>query len=521
MLLVYDFPMRQKWALVGVLLLASMAGLYALYSRLPSLVEERAMRILRERYDSDVAFERFSVSLFPSLRLSGENLNLRHQGRTDVPPLFSIRKFTVEAGVLDFLETPARVRKVHVEGLVIRIPRGEKKMDKPAKGSLHDAYPVEVDEFDATDTELHILPKRADKLPLVFLIHRLTMTQAGLSRSAPFHATLTNPKPKGEIETTGHFGPWQRHDPGLTPVSGDYTFENADLGTFRGLIGTLNSTGRYQGVLERIEADGETTTPNFGLTIGGRTLALHTRFHAVIDGTNGETLLQPVDARLGNSTLQASGGVIKIPNARGRTVALDVVVSDGRLEDLLSLAVKGEPPLTGAVRFRTEFRLPPGEQDVIDRLGLKGTFIVSSAEFTGTEVSEKIKTLSRKGQGKPKDIAAGSEIFDLRGRFVLQDGILHFSDLQFRVPGAAVRLNGRYALRKEELDFRGTLRLQARLSQTTTGVKSFLLKAVDPFFAKEGAGAVIPIKVTGTRSQPEFGLALGGDSSKSGQPRKK
>jgi hypothetical protein len=53
---------------------------------------------------------------------------------------------------------------------------------------------------------------------------------------------------------------------------------------------------------------------------------------------------------------------------------------------------------------------------------------------------------------------------------------------------------------------RGTLKLDAKLSQTTTGIKSFLLKAIDPLFKKKDAGAVIPIKVTGTRSQPSFGL---------------
>jgi hypothetical protein len=40
----------------------------------------------------------------------------------------------------------------------------------------------------------------------------------------------------------------------------------------------------------------------------------------------------------------------------------------------------------------------------------------------------------------------------------------------------------------------------------TTGVKSKLLKLVDPFFAKDGAGAVIPIRITGTKSSPKFGL---------------
>jgi len=50
------------------------------------------------------------------------------------------------------------------------------------------------------------------------------------------------------------------------------------------------------------------------------------------------------------------------------------------------------------------------------------------------------------------------------------------------------------------------LRLDAKLSQMTTGWKSILLKAVDPFFSKHGAGTQVPFKVTGTRSEPHFGL---------------
>jgi hypothetical protein len=38
-----------------------------------------------------------------------------------------------------------------------------------------------------------------------------------------------------------------------------------------------------------------------------------------------------------------------------------------------------------------------------------------------------------------------------------------------------------------------------------TGVKSFFLKAVDPFFRKDGE-TQIPIKISGTRDKPSFGL---------------
>jgi hypothetical protein len=69
-----------------------------------------------------------------------------------------------------------------------------------------------------------------------------------------------------------------------------------------------------------------------------------------------------------------------------------------------------------------------------------------------------------------------------------------------------IRLSGRYHLRQETVDFLGTVRLQAKASQTMTGVKRFLLKPIDPLFARDGAGTVIPIHIAGTRSAPAFTL---------------
>ena len=59
-----------------------------------------------------------------------------------------------------------------------------------------------------------------------------------------------------------------------------------------------------------------------------------------------------------------------------------------------------------------------------------------------------------------------------------------------------------------ELDFAGHLVLQAKLSQTVNGPKSFFLKAFDPFFGKKGAGTVLPIRITGTRENPVFGVSV-------------
>ena len=88
----------------------------------------------------------------------------------------------------------------------------------------------------------------------------------------------------------------------------------------------------------------------------------------------------------------------------------------------------------------------------------------------------------------------------------MKNTAMTFPQLTFGVPGATVRLSGRYHLRRETLNFLGTLRLDATVSQTVTGVKRLLLKPLDPLFERDGAGTVLPIRIGGTRSDPAFAL---------------
>jgi hypothetical protein len=94
----------------------------------------------------------------------------------------------------------------------------------------------------------------------------------------------------------------------------------------------------------------------------------------------------------------------------------------------------------------------------------------------------------------------------MSGRFKLDDELLTFRSLSFGVPGADVALAGAANLNADTIDFRGTLKLKARVSQTMTGWKRWALKPVDPFFAKEGAGTFLKVKVDGTFKDPKFGL---------------
>jgi hypothetical protein len=469
-------------------------------------LQKKVVEMLGEKFHADVELKDFHVYLFPGARIEGSGLVLRHEGRTDVPPMISIGEFSAEAGILGLLWKPWKIGQVKLKGLIIQIPpKGERRKQDWSK--VRDV-PVLIGEIVSDDAELRLLPKSADKDPHVFAIHRLVMHSVGLDRPAKFTAQLTNAVPPGEIETMGSFGPWSPDDPGQTPLAAEYTFDKADLGVFKGISGILSSTGKFGGVLENIEVQGKTSTPDFTVTIGGHPLDLETVFSATVDGTNGNTLLHPVTAHLLNTVIVAQGGVVKSKDNKGKEITLDVTVDKGRLEDLLRLAVKTtQPPLTGAVTFHTKFDLPPGEGDLADRLNLNGKFDVKQAQFTSPEVTAKIETLSRKGQGQPENKDAGSSVSQLKGNFVLDNGVITFRGLTFSVTGAEVALNGKYGLDKEDLDFYGKLRMQAKISQTTTGAKSFVLKAVDPFFRKNGQTEV-PIKITGQRDHPSFGLDL-------------
>jgi hypothetical protein len=86
--------------------------------------------------------------------------------------------------------------------------------------------------------------------------------------------------------------------------------------------------------------------------------------------------------------------------------------------------------------------------------------------------------------------------------------VIDLQNLVFSIEGATLMLDGTYSIRPQTLDFSGQLRLHAKLSQLTTGVKSLLLKPVDPFYEKKGAGAVIPVTITGTRDEPTIGVTV-------------
>ena len=137
-----------------------------------------------------------------------------------------------------------RVHRVYLKGLRLNIPP---KGQRGEGGNLRSRkIKIYVDEFDCEKAQLIINTIVPGKLPLEFDISKLDMRKIGPGQPLRFTATLVNPKPVGDVQSTGFFGPWQADDPRSTPVRGDYSFSNADLGTIKGIGRILSSVAKGQ-----------------------------------------------------------------------------------------------------------------------------------------------------------------------------------------------------------------------------------------------------------------------------------
>jgi uncharacterized protein involved in outer membrane biogenesis len=476
-------------------------------------IRERVVAALNERFDSKVELQTLEVAVVPKPRVAGTGLTLRHEGRTDVPPLISIASFEASARALGLLRTPLHLRNVTLQDLEIQMPVGGLTMGDSNEDEAHQPHdvrpsPLLIDEIVSRSARLEIASRKAGRLPRVFEIHDLVMRDFGLPGGAPFSAGVSNPVPRGRVETTGTFGPWHADEPGLTPIRGSYTFANADMDVIKGLGGILSSVGTYRGLLQRIEVEGQTEIPDFSIDIAGQPVPLSTRFTAVVDGTNGDTFLEHVEAKLADSIIIAKGAVVRTKEVKGRHTTLDITIDNARLEDLMRLAVKAStPPLTGRVEVRTRLLLPAGPADVIERLQLDGVFSLAQARFANIDVQKKIAMLSLRGRGDESSIPDGqSVVSNLTGRFSLKEARLTFSDLSFAVPGAVVQLSGVYDLRGETVAFTGYLLTDATLADMTSGIKSVIARLAQPLFRRPGGGSKLPIRIVGPRSKPAFGL---------------
>jgi hypothetical protein len=477
----------------------------------PAYVKSQLLLGLTRHLQLEAAVDEVSVALFPRPRISGTGLTLRLPNRSDLPPFISIARFSVDVGPLSLWRR--HVNTVHADGLRIAVPPSGSRDDlatgAPPSSSSAVARVI-VDHFVTHDAELSFVPRKPGKAPLMFTIHELMVNDVGFSRSMPFQARLTNPIPKGLVVARGQVGPWRSDEGSLTPLSGEYTFSEADLSTINGIGGTLASTGSFTGRLTDIAVTGQADVPNFSLDLGGKPVALSATFDTIVDGTDGTTTLRRVDAKMRNTPMVVTGAITNLDGPGRHDVTLSLDIANGRAEDLLALVVDSpQPVVTGDVSVTASLKLPPGQTRVRNRIALAGTFGLGRTSFNAGEVQAKLQELSRRSQGKGGDEFMDPVVANLKGTFDIARGRAALHNLVFQVPGATVALDGTYNLMNEQMAFRGTLRMRASVSRAVGGVKSVFIRPFDWVFRRDGAGAVIPIRITGTRQAPKFGIEMG------------
>ncbi len=517
---------RKKRWLIGIaaVLVVFLAGIFIAASiiarRFEPMIREQAMQYLSDRFNSDVQIAKLRIWM-PNLsvlqlvvhrgsgvhvKVEADGISMRMRGRPDAPPLISMQKCAFDVDLAVLTEDRKTVNFVSIEGLHLNIPPEGSRPDFGSSTPSQSKQKVIIDRVSMRNGVLALLPRDKGKAPLTFNISRLEMRSAGTDVAMKYDATLTIPKPPGDVHAKGDFGPWSAGEPGDTALNGAYTFTNANLGVFSGIAGTLESKGNFDGTLSRLHTVGQAVVPDFRLTSAGNTVPLQTQFDALVDGTNGNTMLQPVKARLGSTSFTTSGAVIRHEDLGKHSIDLKVRMPNGNLPDLLRLAMKGTPFMEGRISLNTTIGIPPLNGTVKEKLRLDGSFEVRDGRFLRSNIQDQIDKLSRRGQGQPKNTEIDEVVSLMRGTFLLDNQKLTFRRLTFGVPGADVHLAGDVDLARDQLDLHGALRLQAKISETMTGWKHWLLKPVDPFFAKNGAGTFLRIKVTGTSKQPDFGL---------------
>jgi hypothetical protein len=500
----------------GAVLLFVIARIFA--ARFEPEVRQRVVQYLQQRFQSDVELADLQIRI-PRLspvglllrrgsgtmaHIEGHKLSMNRRGTQDAPPIFAVDFFSFDLDLGMLRQTQPRVPHVTLQGMAIVVPpKNERPHLNGGKGTSANNVVIEV--IDISNARLVVMPNRKDAKPLEFNLEQIHLTSAGANEKLSYQALLTNPRPPGQIRSQGKFGPWNSDNPGDTPLEGDYDFSHADLSVFTAISGTLHSSGHFVGTLSAVRARGEATVPDFRLKTSGNRVPLQTQYDVLVDGTNGNTILQPVHARLRNTMFQTRGGIIKHELDGRRAINFDVEMPNGHIEDLLLLAAKGKPFMAGLIRMNAKISIPPLAGGIKEKLLIAGNFDIAQGNFLRDAVQDKVDELSRRGQGKPSDRNVDNVFSRMTGTFRLENQVMTFSRLSFVVPGADVGLHGDYRMVDDVLDFHGDLKLQAKVSETLVGWKHWLAKPLDPFFAKNGAGTFLKIQVVGNAAKPSFG----------------
>lgn len=488
-------------ALVGAAALCVAAGLCAKYW---PFSEKAVQEDLAEAADSSVTIRSYHPTYFPSPGCILEGIEFRHGANQF--RLITIDKLIIGGSYSGILTK--HVPRITTEGAHIFIP------PFGAHTTFHSQHSaLVVDDLVANGTKVEFTSDDSQRHPLIFDVHEAFFRSVRWGSPLRYWLKFRNPDPPGEISTEGDFGPWADGHPQDTPMSGTYTFEHADLGVYGGIAGILSSTGKFDGAFRHINVSGTTDTPDFVVTSGGHPHRLSTRFDAYVDAIHGDTFLNRVEARIGRTTLIAQGSIAGSRGKNGKTADLRFTSRNGRIEDVLSLFVSAtRSPMSGDLSLVAHAQVGHGDEPFLERVKLDGKFGIDDGAFKA-ETQKNVNALSAGARGENKDDPE-TVVTDLKGTVDLSGGVAYFHDLEFGVPGAQAHLHDTYNILNHRINLHGEMKVDTKISKTSSGAKALLLKIMDPLFRKKAKGEIVPVHIQGTYEKPQFGLDLANTNEK-------
>jgi len=494
-------PSRRRLLLISaaVFIVAGFAGAYCFNIFWPYRYKN-VEPLLESVLASKITIEHFHRTYFPHPGFVATGITLRRNSAPNLPPIGTAEELHVQGEWNDFLLLHRSVPLVYIKGLHIVIPPVGSRAnheDFPPGSSMDfagPATPVEV--LHLHDAELDI--QRTDGGQYSYPIHDLIIRNLHRGNTVLYSLDMGNALPAGHILSHGSFGPLKPQALGDTALSGQFAFSDVALKDIGGISGVLSSYGSFQGTIATIAAGITTHVPDFAVG-HGTPVALNGWLRGSVNGLNGDVTFQDIVLKTGATTVNAHGRIVALKKDEPKTTDLDLIVKDGRVEDVLRPFLHGTVPLLGTASLHSHAHVEPAAKDkpFLQRLSMDGVFDVPAERLTDKKTEQTLSAFSGRAE-HPSDKAPSPDVLSsLSGPVTIRNAVAASNQLRFQIPGADTTLKGTFDLRSSTVHLTGDLRMQSDISHVVTGWKSFLLKPLIPFFHGKKAGAVVPIQITG------------------------
>ena len=499
-------PSPWLWIALGVFVISALAAIGWVRAVWP-FSEKSLTAAIEQATGGRVEWHNFRSTYFPP-GATAERVKLFRTDRQP-DPLIQVDRMILRGSFAGMWNSPKHIAELQLRGFHLLAEQGAKAA-VPSSPS-HSTSSVVIDKVVADDSTLRFVQRKAGKPPFELAVWHLVLHNVD-NRLQPldFQAVLAISEPPGEIHASGRIGPWNSDDFATTPARGNYSLDGARLDVFKGLSGTLNSKGAFDGNLGTLHAAGDVNIPDFHLTQSHHTVPLSSHYEAMVDTLDGDVTLTSVATHVLHTTVMSRGSVSREPTPHhGKTVDLQASVQGGRINDVMLVLIKSKvAPMTGSLQVNTSIRLPPGPAPFLKRLSVAGDFHISGAEFTKEARRLTLDQLSASAAGRKvnSDAGPGTVLSNLHGHCVVKDGVATLSNVTFQIPGSSAGIRGTFDLITQQLNFQGNLQTEGELSDTQKGIKKIFVKVAVAIHKHRSPQHLIPFKITGQYGDPKFAL---------------